>query len=351
MAWNVYGGMGRTQQNPINPALAPVEDTAALDRITLKMQAGDAVSQREYWLRVMDRPTWCFLCDPKIAQEMIEAGQPETSQPGTSQAGTSQAGEAVAGPADAAGGPEGESVAKPAARHQSHPSPLSWTIEGRTMIGVFTSEAAALETHRQLHGVATGAVDSQVPQAAVMAIPVADAIAWLARMPVDKVKEVVFNRRNTVASPTAVITNLPGLYEWALDRLPDSLWDPYVRSVQAANQPQAWSRLRRRLALLDRWFLPLDPQGANVPLVVADGTRHFLALAVSAPLAQRAFTSIAGKDVEPRIGQSPRADVVKMLETISADPKGPKEVAINVGGAPVVIELTAFITVLKNAAA
>ena len=309
MAWNVYGGT----QSPM-AAASPAEDLAILDALTKRMMEKDANAEREYWKRVMDRANWCFLCDPKMAQEAIAAKE--------------------------AGGD-----AAPRS-----PAPLSWTIDGKTMIGAFTSEPAAIETLRQIHGVQPGQTETNVPAAAVMAMPVADAVAWLSRMPADKVQHVVFNRRGTISSPTAPIANLAPMYEWCMDRLTDDLWDPFVRAVQTTNQPASWARLRRRLALIDTWFLPLDPGGANVPLVVADGERKFLALAATNNLAVRAFTAIAGKDLQPRVGSAPRAEIVKLIEKVTTEEAAPKEIAINIGGAPIIIEAKALGEILTKSA-
>jgi hypothetical protein len=323
MAWNVYGGtfgglgpgMGTGKATPgsmipIGPA---EETTAAIDRVLERAQTGAVGAQREYWRLVMDRPNWCFLCNAEQVKAEMEK-------------------------------PEAE-------RGKVSPQPLLWRMNEKTMVGVFTSESAAMETHRQMHNATPEMKDSELPQAAILAMPVPEAIRWLLTIPADKVSDIVVNRRSNISVAHIGINLLPGLYEWATDRLPDSLWDAFIKSVQDANQPGAWSRLRRRFGSITTWWLPADPGGSHTPLVAMDGGTGYLVVATDADAASRAFQRVVGdaaKDMKPRIGPIERSKLLKLVDTISAEEKGPKQAVINPGGTPAVIALAELAKILRE---
>lgn len=322
MAWNVYGGStggvgggfgrsgGAGAVSPIGPS---TETTAALDQLLERAQQGVVGAQREYWKLVMDRPNWCFLCNTEQVKAEMEK-------------------------------PESE-------RGKVSPQPLLWRMNDKSMVGVFTSESAAMETHRQMQNAPADAKDSDLPPAAILTMPVPDAIRWLLTVPSDKASDVVINRRSNVTVAHMGIHLLPGLYEWATDRLPDGLWDAFIKSVQDANQPGPWTRLRRRFASIGNWWLPADPGGSNTPLVVLDGDKPYLIVATHAEAAARAYQRVVGeaaKDTPPRIGPVAREKLLKLIETIGAEEKGPKHLAVNPGGATAVVSIEDMIKILKE---
>jgi hypothetical protein len=323
MAWSVYGGTfgglgssfqkGGSGSGPVSPIGPATETTAALDLMLERSQKGVPGAQRDYWKLVLDRPNWCFLCNPEGMKTELE--KPESER-------------------------------KPIA-----PQPLLWTLNEKVMIGAFTSEAAAMETHRQMQNATPEMKDSDLPPAAILTMPVVEAIRWLQTLPRDRVTDVVINRRANVNVAHIGLSTLPSLYEWAVDRMPDQLWDHFIKSVQETNQPGSWARLRRRFAQLNPWWLPADPGGANTPLVAIDGDKGYLVLGTHAEGASRAFQRVVGeaaKDMKPRIGPVSRDKLLLLIDTISAEPKGPKHAIINPGGNPAIIELAELAKVLRE---
>lgn len=320
MAWSVYGGGfgGGKPSSPGAPtAVGPVgpaaETTAALDAVLERVRQGGIGAQGEYWKMVMDRPNWCFLCNADHIKAELEKHGGDQSK--------------------------------------VQPQPLLWNINDKTMIGVFTSEAAAMETHRQIHNATPETKDSDLPPAAILTMPVPEAIRWLFNVPADKVSDVVINRRVNVNVAHIGIAMLPRLYEWSTDRLPDALWDGFVKSVQEANQTGAWARLQRRFGMIDPWWLPADPGGANTPLVAVDGEKSYLVLATHTEAAARAFQRVVGdaaKDMKPRIGPIQRDKLLKLIDTIGAEVNGPKHAVINPGGRPAVIALADLGKILRQ---
>lgn len=320
MAWNVYGGsfggMGTGSQGLSKGGVVSLADetTAALDRVLERAQQGVVGAQRDYWKMAMERPAWFFLCNPDQAKRIMEL-------------------------------PEAE-------RGAAAPQPLLWSMNGKTMVGVFTSESAAMETHRQVHNATPETKNEDIPPAAMLSMPVPDAINWLSQIPADKVSDIVVNRRSNVTVAHMPIGMLPGIYEWATDSMPDQLWDNFIKCVQAANQPSNWGRLRHRFAAIQNWWLPADPGGSNTPMVVVDNDRRFLVLATHAAAAQRAFQTIlkamGGEEVKPRIGPVDRARLVQLLDAIGAEVNGPKEVAINLGGNAAVIAIAELAKIVRE---
>lgn len=321
MAWSVYGGSfgglgpgvaGRSGggSSGAGAASGSGESTAVLDAALARAQQGIAGAQQEFWKLAMAGPSWYFLCNPDQAKQILEKTEAE--------------------------------------RTGSVPQPMLWTVNGKAMIGVFTSEAAAMETHRQVHNAAADVANDQLPPAAILSMPVAEAINWLSMIPSDKVSDIVVNRRANVTVAHLPIAMLVGMYEWATNSMPDALWDLFIKSVQQANQPAGWGRLRARFAAIRTWWLPADPGGSNTPLVVLDGERKFLVLATHSDAAQRAFQTIVGKDSKPRVGPLPREKLLQLLDAIGAEVNGPKEVAINLGGTPAVVALADLTKIVRG---
>lgn len=322
MAWSVYGGssggstgnlnLGRNVPGLAGPIGAAADTTAALDRILGSAQAGVPGAQREYWRAVLDRPNWCFLCNADPVRAEIEK-------------------------------PEAE-------RQQVAPQPLLWRINDKTMVGVFTSDSAAIETHRQINNATPEMKESDLPPAAILTMPVPDAIRWLLSIPAERVTDIVVNRRANVPVAHQPIRSLPALYEWALDRLPEALWDSFIKSVQEANHSQAWARLGRRFSSVRTWWLPADPGGANMPMVAVDGDKKYLIIATHSDAAVRAFQRVVGeegKDFKPRVGPVQRDKLAQLIETLLAEAEGPKHAVINPGGNPAPIELTELVKLLR----
>ncbi|MBL9118409.1 MAG: hypothetical protein JNL80_00675 [Phycisphaerae bacterium] len=322
MAWSVYGGssggsmgtpnLGRNVPGLAGPIGASVDTTAALDRILNSAQSGAPGAQREYWRAVMDRPNWCFLCNADPVKAEIE--KPEAD------------------------------------RQQVAPQPLLWRINDKTMVGVFTSESAAMETHRQIHNATPETKDSDLPPAAILTMPVPDAIRWLLSIPADRVSDIVVNRRSNVNVAYQPIQSLPALYEWVLDRLPDGLWDGYIKSVQDANHSQAWARLGRRFSAIRTWWLPADPGGANMPLVAVDADKKYLVVATHSDAAVRAFQRVVGeaaKDARPRVGPVQRDKLAELIDALLVEPEGPRHAVVNPGGHPATIELVELVRLLR----
>lgn len=329
MAWSVYGGTfgglgpgagsgagagAKGASTGIPSVNVSAESTAELDRALERAQQGAVGAQRAYWKLAMDRPQWIFLCNAEHAKAMME--KPEAERAG--------------------GGPQ----------------PLLWSMNGKTMIGVFTSEAAAMETHRQMHNAGPETKNEDLPPAAMLSMPVPDAIAWISQVPADKVTDIVVNRRANVTVAHMPIAMLPGLYEWATDTMPDQLWDLFIKSVQQSNQPGGWARLRNRFTTLNTWWLPGDPGGSNMPLVVVDKERKFLVVATHAGAAQRAYRLVVQDPAaQARIGPIPREQLAKLLEAVNAEPNGPKDVAVNLGGSTAGMKITDLVTILRAAPA
>ena len=319
MAWSVYGssfgGLGEGVTGKPGSGVVSLADdtTSALDNLLTRAQAGEVTAQREYWKLVMERPAWYFLCNPEQAKALMAK-------------------------------PEAE-------RGNASPQPLLWSMNGKTMVGVFTSEAAAMETHRQMHPAGPDAKPEDIPPAAMLSMAVPDAIGWLSNIPVDKVSDIVINRRSNTTVAHMPIAMLPGLYEWSTDSMPDSLWDAFIKSVQTANQPQAWGRLRHRFTELQTWWLPADPGGSNTPLVIVDNDKKYLVIATHTGGAERAFKTIVkasgNAEVQPRLGPLPRARLLQLLDALANETNGPKDVAINLGGNTAVIGMDELAKLLR----
>ncbi len=216
------------------------------------------------------------------------------------------------------------------------PRPMASRVEGKLFILAFTSSdrVVACANHNELVHPKYG-----IP---LLEIPRDGAAEMLCRLDERQIDGVLFNQNKGEQGFFAPLTNIPTMYEWCLDRLPDGLFDPFVKSVTTSDARAGWQRLHRRLALMDQWLFIGDVTRPKSPqLYVHEGEPMLLVFTDDKHVSKGAALA-GGADEQGRMPLIPTTplDAADFAGRVAAHGDGQvSSVLFNLGTSPFILPI------------